>query len=477
MGLILVVGGLMGWVVRREQVRRDALATIGTQNGYVAFRDEQTPDGGWRGWLYRRTGLESWREVAMVTLNLGPPPPMPAGPFNTITVAVAVSDPSGPVGPPPPPRVDLFRAVGRLGAIGACSVSGGSTTPAELTALAEGSVGELVLIQPWEVAAEAVGALAGMKTLRSLQIHSPSVKLSADAVRAVGRLRTLAKVDLSGIAPLTTTDLAPLGQLRDLERLVLFSATTDDAFLDALGECRHLQTLILGDTQITDDRLRRLATRVPNLNHIQCDGSLLTDAGIEALGGLSQLESCNLFTNPDSPARLTDASLIALGRCRSLSALLLPNGRFTDTGLAALAGLPFDSLQFAGTVESCCEATLTQLVAGRTFEDLTLNGPAITDALVPILAGHFAPRNAVLSLNHARITDAAASDLLKVAVSSLNLADTALGDAGLAILANHPTLSNLYAVRTRITPAGAAAFRAARPTVQLACEHPALPGP
>ena len=98
---------------------------------------------------------------------------------------------------------------------------------------------------------------------------------------------------------------------------------------------------------------------------------------------------------------------------------------------------------------------------GRNLTSLDLAGTAVTDAGLAVVS-HM-PNLRQLRLERTRVTDAGLDHLSKLShLESLNLYGTAVTDAGLKALQPLPTLTKLYVWRTRVTPAAAAEFVASR---------------
>ncbi len=436
MGLVLIVGGLLGWGVRWVRLRSTALATIRAAGGSVSFADDRLAGPTWQGWLDRLTGIDLGHPVSSVFLR------------STVVTRDAV-----------------FTATGQLGSIEYLDVNGGDVTPANLADLAHAQIGSLGLRGVAEVTDAHLAAVARIPGLTGIRINYPQTPAAAAIVRAVALMTRLQDVDIHGCGPLAGADLIPLVRLPHLQRLGITPAPVDDGYLADLTPSRSLTTMELWGTQITDDRLRRLAATHPNLVNVSFGGRLVTDAGVEAVAALPNLDLLSLLGDPSPTACLTDASLITLGRSLSLRQLWLPGGRFTDAGLDVLAGGSLTDLTL-GSIESASAASLARLVAGRRFGRLELGGPAITDAVLSLIVGNLDPR-AVLDLSHSAVTDAGMIHLVPVSLAGLDLTGTALTDAGLSTLAGIKMVHELVVRETRVTPAGAAAFRAARPGSRL----------
>ena len=69
--VVLIVGGGLGWVVRRSQIQRDAVAAIGKVGGIVQYEWEYPPSGPskraqpwWPKWLMEWVGVERLQETS-----------------------------------------------------------------------------------------------------------------------------------------------------------------------------------------------------------------------------------------------------------------------------------------------------------------------------------------------------------------------------------------------------------------------------
>ena len=448
MVLILVVGGLIGWWVRGATLRREAVTTLREAGAVVTFRDEpgQEDKAGVWTWLYRRTGVEAFREVAGVAFR---PPGMKASP---------------PVDPaaPRPGLDETFRALGRLGRVGSVEVWLSAVTPAHLRELAGARVDRLYLVAVPEVTGPMMAEVARIGGLTDLQVNWPKTRMDPAILRAVAAMPRLERVELHGFAaPLTEADVAPLAALPGLRVLALSPAPRGEGYLDRIGAAGRLTEVWLGGTRISDAGLRRLVARSPGLVAISLDGAALTDAGVEALASLPQLTTLDLVGRvAGAPGgALTDASLATLGRLRALTTLGVTGGHFTDRGIDALQGLQLWNLQL-GAIESIGPATLGRLL-GRPHGLLSLRGPGVTDATVAILAAS-PPGKGNLDLSYSAVTDAGMATLAGVPCSGLSLIGTNITDRGLATLGAGTTARELVLWETAVTPEAADAFRAAR---------------
>lgn len=441
--LVLVLGGGMGFAVRREVERRGAIATIRVAGGGVyTMRDMGFVGGPWT-WLARRTGVDWFEEVGTISL-IGMPPSRGAPAMSPAGLDAALA------------------AVPRVGSTQILYLAAPTIRREHLARLADARVDDLRLMADEPLPDDTLAELARFRRIKGLTILMWRGNLPREAIRAVGGLTQLESLTLNCRAARTDrADLAPLARLRGLKKFALEGGALDDESLDVLDSLDRMEELDLGGTRITDATLRRMVDRMPRLKTLKVDGSALTDAGVEALARLPNLWSVALEGDSGAAGQLTDASLVALGRTPTLRYLVVTCGRFGPAGLDALRPLPLRWLGL-GAIGPGSEAALGRLLAGRTFARLMLHGPGVTDAIVPSLAASLEPWSDLM-LGRSALTDAAAPGLAALSIRGIDLSRTALSDAGLATFAAGMAASELVARETAITPAGAAAFEAARP--------------
>jgi serine/threonine protein kinase len=303
-------------------------------------------------------------------------------------------------------------------------------------------------------------------------------------------LRKLQRIEMTGNLGLSEEELVHLGGL-DLLHSVLIR-------LEGSGEgCRHLR-------------------RLPALHTLSVSGLNLSPAGAEVLAGFSGLNALTINRSLNSQ---NQASLAPIGQMRDLPNLSLTSNELTAEGFSHLTGLrklsslrleasKFDPAGLAAMKASA--ATLSSLMLNATsitdegfrhivaafpnLDDLYYSahsGSGTTGASLQELAKlpklreltwkvetmqnedlrHFAdlPELAHLSLDNSPVpTDAGLPALLACErLTYLNLNNVPITDTGLKTLESHKTLRELIVTGTKVTPAGIAAFRKARPDVKL----------
>jgi Leucine-rich repeat (LRR) protein len=93
---------------------------------------------------------------------------------------------------------------------------------------------------------------------------------------------------------------------------------------------KHLKTLILSSSQITDQGLETL-TAFPHLEQLVLAGSQITDGGLEQIAQLKSLKSLNL-----SDTNIGDAGIAHLKSLSGLEQLYLNNTQVTRAGVQQL---------------------------------------------------------------------------------------------------------------------------------------------
>jgi hypothetical protein len=284
----------------------------------------------------------------------------------------------------------------------------------------------------------------------------------------------------SFIAPTTSDsdDFRP-PPLAPGEREILWSN------LEALGGLRSLYFQSHRMTNIDIAHLERLT----RLEELWLEDSDIGDAGLNRLGGLTELHSLSVLSNGDeespvtnlgiahlarlkhlealelSCSEVTDAGLIPLGQMQQLRSLRLDRTKVTGRGLVHLKGLTeLRVLALRETYDSDAELSLTDtglaslsgLVQLRMLE-VTAPGPGndITDHGLASLKGLAQLQQ--LSLQGSKVTDLGLKFLQPLTnLEKLNLSDTAIGDAGLIHLRALPRLRELEIAGTKASQEGIA---------------------
>ena len=172
--------------------------------------------------------------------------------------------------------------------------------------------------------------------LRMLSLNNSGV--TDKGMEHLKELRSLRALELSGELFIGNAGLAVLKDLPALEYLDLDTGATDAGFKD-LGQLASLRWLRIRTGRIWGPGLAELA-HLPRLERLCIWGSSeIADQHIRYLEGLTQLQSLTLWgTGMD---RLTDSSLVSIGKLRNLEELhfLRTSPQFTPAGVARLKDL------------------------------------------------------------------------------------------------------------------------------------------
>jgi len=295
--------------------------------------------------------------------------------------------------------------------------------------------------------------------------------------------------------PITDVGVAHLASLKKLEYLGLAGTRVTDAGLARLGKLPQLRQLVLDRTAVTDEGLRQLTNfpslTVLSLNNVRKEhnhadvptvvltgelaggsrgrhdvyhpdpkrevfavaGPIITDAGLETLAPLENLESLDL-----SGTKITGAGLRYVSQLKNLSTLKINDTAVGDAGLEYLVKLEsLRSLHLDDT--EITDAALLQIAKLSTLDRLSLNGTKITDAELHHLAK--LTRLVYLDLDDTAITDAGLAELAKLAtLKQLSLKRTKITSAGLVHLYGRKDFV-LWAAGTQVGPKGVAEWNAA----------------
>ncbi len=278
--------------------------------------------------------------------------------------------------------------------------------------------------------------ISTLTNLRELALRQAEVQGSG--LRHFPKLRNL---DLT-LCPIT--DLTPLSQMADLERL--WAGDTFVADLAPLAKLTGLQDLDLHGTAITDDTISHLL-HLTSLRRLDLQGTNLTDASIATLVRLPNLETLNLYRT-----KISNDGLARLAKLPRLRQVDIRYTRVTATGFDAFrAALPQARILFAGA-SSRPQAPppagdLRQWVAsiGGTVRNgfVSLRGIPLSSAAVAALARWPGLRS--LDVEATGIGDSALVQLAAItSIEELNLNQNPVSDSGvrhLAPLANLRKLS------------------------------------
>ena len=418
--LVLLVGGVTGWVTDQIRTQRQAVATIRAAGGRVRYDWNQEPIATVKGnpvyrtepaapaWLRRWLGDELFQHV------------------TTVFVVKAVR-------PEALPRV--LAAVGRLDRL------------------------EVFQLDRSTGAGDGLQHLRGLRRLRSVSLGGPGVTDAMLAtVATIPNLRSLAigrvfnpRGDILPDPPVSPTDagFAPLLALRGLSFLGIWDCPklTDATLARLVAGLPVLQRFQLAGGPPTVAMTLAAVGKHPDLATLGLERTSVTDADLAAVAGLTKIWSVSL-----DGSKVGDAGMAHLRGLQLLTGLAIRDTNVGDAGLATLSELPnLVSLLVSRT--RITAAGLAHLARPTKLHSLSIGGNNLTDAAMPLLA---------------RMTN----------LERLTLDQTpALTDAGLVPLRSLPKLMSLTITESKVTPAGIAALQQAIPSLKRVITRQAPPRP
>lgn len=261
-------------------------------------------------------------------------------------------------------------------------------------------------------------------------------------LQVLGAIPTLTRIDLSQTR-VSDLGFGALKPLRNVTELNLFYAElTGDGALAAIKEWPHLRKLNLRGTKVTDAGLVHLAN-MPSLEDLDIGYALITDGAFDRLSALTGLKSLSVGGN-----KITDAGLSGLRLLPQLTKLDVSGAQRTDSGMWAA---------------SVTDQGLDTMAALTRLESLNLQGTKISDAGFPKLVPLKNLKE--LSIGKTQLSARSLAALKQLPrIERLSLyGDVKIDDQAIAILADLPALSWVDLQGTKVTKAGAAKLKAARP--------------
>jgi hypothetical protein len=141
-------------------------------------------------------------------------------------------------------------------------------------------------------------------------------------------------VYLSG-TPVTDADLAGIGALTGLKKIDFTGTKISDAGLEPLFTLQQLEEIVLENTPVGDPTAKRAAA-LPKLKRLSLQSTKVTDSGLADLSASTSLEELWLTQNSE----FSDAGLEHVAKLPNLTRLDLRATPTTDAGLAHLAKRP-----------------------------------------------------------------------------------------------------------------------------------------
>ena len=234
--LVLLAGGILGWIVNQAHVQRDAVAAIRRANGNIEYNLNPNRSPWWLRWLADRLGIDYVSHVVGVDL-------VGVGPDGPSTGA------------------DLDHVV-RLTRIERLELWGSSVNDSRLADLEGLSRLRSLGLHKTRVGDKGLANLKGLPALRSLW-------LNRSAVTDAGLAHLEHRTDLEALAlretSVTDAGLIHLKGLINLQSLFLGGTQITDAGLVHLTGLKHLRSLEVGNTRVSDTALRELQKALPLL--------------------------------------------------------------------------------------------------------------------------------------------------------------------------------------------------------------------
>ncbi|MCE9568181.1 MAG: leucine-rich repeat protein, partial [Planctomycetes bacterium] len=361
------------------------------------------------------------------------------------------------------------------------------------------------LTEPEKVTPHDLAPFKGCGTLKSLGLGHTSV--TDGGLATFKECDKLTKVYLDG-TKITDAGLAQFKGSKHLRELYLNSTKVSDLGLSYLKECNNLTQVWLDDTRVTDAGLanfkecrnlttlnvrnkfvvgtgaKELAKTLP-LCKIGWTGSnieMARDQDCEAavwvlsLGGLVRVDDKPALLKaaadlPPQPFRLThvelrenkfltDAGLLNLKNCRSLTSLWLSDTLVTDAGLAAFKDWKTLEWLVLGGCKNVTDQGLTNFKDCKNLTDLWLNETQVTNAGLASFKDCQALTH--LELINTQVGDAGLANFKNCKkLKEVWLNGSKVGDAGLAYLRECTALTQLNVRKTKVTAAGIADLRKA----------------
>jgi hypothetical protein len=209
-----------------------------------------------------------------------------------------------------------------------------------LTALARSATLEDLHVGVAQLDDQSLELVSGVASLRKLTLGppSPAGKISDRGLAHLKKATGLVALSLPVSKEVTDAGLAQLAGLTALEELTLSDSAITGTGLAALRPLTKLTGLSLRSwyphlrPAFRDDGCRLLPEVLPQLRRLDLYGTEITDAGLVALAGLSNLVSLDVSNNP----ALTDAGLTDFEHHKNLRAINIQQTRISEQALAKL---------------------------------------------------------------------------------------------------------------------------------------------
>ena len=219
------------------------------------------------------------------------------------------------------------------------------------------------------------------------------------------------------------SDMKEVANLVKLLSLDLRNSKITNAGLEHLKSMSQLEELVLMDTPITDAGLEQIKN-MTKLQSLNLNNTKITDTSLESLKGLTELKNLYLVNT-----KISDAGMEHIKSMTKLQGLGLHNTKITDTGLEFLKGLTeLTGLDLANT--EITDAGLKNLKEMHKLQTLWVSGTNITDKGLEHIQGLITLQTIVLQTP--QITDDGIGNLKNMTgLQRLILQGTQVTDTGI----------------------------------------------
>jgi len=291
--VVAVLLGAVGFKLHRIRHRRDLVASIERDGGWVRYRHHFDEYGNDRQVPYSRT------ESGEIVFHY----------------------------PPPGPSF-LRRALGEDAFFVLTQAAIKGVSADQLRALSAYSSLEVLSCEDTRFSDEdAIAFLPRFPRLRVLMLNGTDV--TDRAMGAIGRIETLTDLHLER-TDITDHGVFKLGRPTEFEFISLADTEITDASVPVIARMKCLKRLNLGGTRITDDSIPELAG-LPLVGWLDLNDTRISDTGVAQLTGLKNLVSLDL-----SGTRVTDAGILQFAPARRLYYLDLRRTGVSDEAIRQL---------------------------------------------------------------------------------------------------------------------------------------------
>jgi hypothetical protein len=258
LGIVLVTGAALGWVVHRAHVQRNAVAAIRGAGGTVDYKGPWTnrePDPNcaarWVQSVVEYLGVDYVDTVSKVDISGG---------WGSDTELVEIGD---------------LTSLKELSASGSPRVTdAGLTYISRLTRL------RVLKLHSTEISDAGLASLSGLRNLQSLAIDA--TRVSDAGLACLSGLSNLEVLGLRNNEQVSDAGLAHLRCFTKLKSLLLDGTNVTDAGLAHLEGLSKLEVLLLDGTAVSDAGLAHLSG-LANLRFVLVRNSRVSDAGVRHL--------------------------------------------------------------------------------------------------------------------------------------------------------------------------------------------------